>query len=75
MKELLIVEGTQLHGKSSGGGILWADDDAHAKVMGLEHHGRVCGVGFGWTPSSKNARTLEQYTMNSPPSYEMSQKL
>ena len=47
MKELLIIEGTQLHEESSGGEILWANDDAHAKVMGLEHHGRVCGVGFG----------------------------
>ena len=47
MKELLIIEGTQLHEESSGGEILWANDDAHAKVMGLEHHGRVYGVGFG----------------------------
>ena len=59
MKELLIVEGKQLHGENSGGGILWANDDAHAKVKGLEHHGRVWGADFGRTPSGRNARTLE----------------
>ncbi|KAL0011155.1 hypothetical protein SO802_006263 [Lithocarpus litseifolius] len=58
MQELLNA-GTQLIGESShGGGVLWAPDDAYAQVMEKERHGRVRGVGFGPTPSSRKAKDV-----------------
>ena len=74
MKEILNEEGIQRQGESSGG-ILLSKDDAFAQVMGPEHSGWVCGVGFGRTPSRRSERNLSQYTLNTPSSNETSQRV
>ncbi|XP_065639099.1 uncharacterized protein LOC136071569 [Quercus suber] len=44
-------------------GILWSNDDAYAWVMGrLRHPRRVCGVGFGITPSGRSGTIYSQST-------------
>nr|CAD1818565.1 unnamed protein product [Ananas comosus var. bracteatus] len=43
---------------SSGGSLMWAATDAYAEVIGKERHGRVCGVGFGPTPSMFGASSI-----------------
>ena len=46
-----------------GSGVLWSKDDAYARVFGLEHPRRVCGVGFGITPSGRSATNASQFTL------------
>ena len=69
MKEILNQEGKPLQGER-GGGILWSKNDVFAQVMGLEHCGCVCGVGFGSTPLGRNGLNLSQYTLTPPLSSE-----
>ncbi|XP_030968718.1 uncharacterized protein LOC115989193 [Quercus lobata] len=61
MEELLRQEGMQLQGEP-GSGDLWSKDDAYAQVFGPKCLGRVCGVGFGITPSGRSATTVSQFT-------------
>ena len=46
MRELLNEDGMRLQGEL-GGGILWSKEDVYAQVMGPQHSGRLCRVGFG----------------------------
>ena len=61
MKQLMI-EGSQLRGNDIEAGILWQPDDAFRQVIGAERGGRVRGVGFGPTPSSNRARSMDDST-------------
>ncbi|XP_030945976.1 uncharacterized protein LOC115970486 [Quercus lobata] len=68
MAALLNEQDIRLHGEI-GNGILWSNDDAYARVIGRpERAGRVRGVGFGITPSGRNARNASQFTSTSTPS-------
>ncbi|KAK9991885.1 hypothetical protein SO802_026870 [Lithocarpus litseifolius] len=61
MTELLNDSSIRLQGEI-GRGILWSNDDVYARVMGRpERPGRVRGVGFGITPSGRNATNLSQF--------------
>ncbi|KAL0010168.1 hypothetical protein SO802_005276 [Lithocarpus litseifolius] len=61
MTELLNDSSIRLQGEISRG-ILWSNDDVYARVIGHpEHPGRVRGVGFGITPSGRNATNLSQF--------------
>ena len=63
MKELLVEPSNQLQLDDISGSIAWASDNVFAKVMGKERKGRICGVGFGPSPSgrrSKSALTVLQ---------------
>ena len=56
MKELLAEPSNQLQSDTSGS-IAWALDDVFAKVMGKERKGRICGVGFGPSPSGQSSKS------------------
>ncbi|KAK9995135.1 hypothetical protein SO802_024838 [Lithocarpus litseifolius] len=73
MKELM-TEGSQLQGNDIEAGILWQPDDAFGQVIGAERGGRVRGVGFGPTPSSNRARTMDD-SMPSPTSIATDQRV
>ena len=62
MEKLLRQEGMRLQGEP-GNGVLWSKDDAYARVFGPEHPRRVCGVGFGITPSGRSATNASQFTL------------
>jgi len=62
MQELLNVPGTQLHGETSGGGILWAIYDAYAPVMDLE----CLDVYVGWVLDKPHLVKIQE-TFNSIP--------
>ena len=47
---------------SSTSGVLWFEDDAYARVFGLECLGCVCGVGFGITPFGRSVTNASQFT-------------
>ena len=61
MEELLAQEVMQLQGEPSSG-VLWSKDDAYARVFGPERPGCVREVGFGITPSGRNATNASQFT-------------
>ena len=71
MKEIL-DNGGKLEGDRRDG-ILWANDDAFAQVMGKESSGRVRGVGFGPTPSGRSGSNLP--CSPGPPSTETAQRM
>ncbi|KAK9984110.1 hypothetical protein SO802_033635 [Lithocarpus litseifolius] len=61
MTELLNDPSIRLQGEIDRG-ILWSNNDAYARVMSRpERPGRVRGVGFGITPSGRNATNLLQF--------------
>ncbi|KAL0003109.1 hypothetical protein SO802_016890 [Lithocarpus litseifolius] len=63
MTELLNDLSIRLQGEI-GKGILWSNDDAYARVMSRpERPGRVRWVGFGITPSRRNATNLLQFAL------------
>ena len=53
----ILNKGSSLQGEHHEG-ILWSKDDAFAQVMGKERCGRVCGVGFGPTPTGRSGSNL-----------------
>ena len=57
MKVLLVEPSNQLQSSNTSGSIAWAPDDVFAKVMGKEHKGRICGVGFDPSPSSRSSKS------------------
>ena len=57
MKELLAKLSNQLQLDDTSGSIAWAPDDVFAKVMGKERKGRICGVGFGPSPSGRSSKS------------------
>ena len=63
MRELMST-GSQLQGDDIEAGILWQLDNAFGQVIDLEKGGRVRGVGFGPTPSSNCASSMDD---NMPP--------
>ena len=62
MEEFLSQQGMRLQGQP-GSGILWSEDDAYARVFGLERPGHVCGVGLGITPSRRSETNASQFTL------------
>ena len=61
MKQLM-TEGSQLRENDIEAGILWQPDDAFGQVIDAERGGRVIRVGFGPTPSSNCARSMDDST-------------
>lgn len=43
--------------ENSSGSITWSPNDIYSQVMGKERHGRICGIGFGLTPSNYSGST------------------
>ena len=63
MAALLNEQGIRLQGEI-GNGILQFNDDVYAQVIGHPKRlGRVCGVGFGITPSRRSATNYSQFTI------------
>ena len=57
MKELLVELSNQLQSSNTSGSIAWSTDDVFAKVMGKEHKGHICGVGFGPSLSGRSSKS------------------
>ena len=57
MKELLVDPSNQLQPSNTSGSIAWSTDDVFAKVMGKERKCRICGVGFGPSPSGRSSKS------------------
>ncbi|KAK9994147.1 hypothetical protein SO802_023850 [Lithocarpus litseifolius] len=70
----ILNNGCSLQGERREG-ILWAKDDAFAQVMGVEHSGRVRGVGFVPTPSGRSGSNLPCCTLTPPSSTETAHKM
>ena len=58
MKELLADPSNQLQSFDTSGSIAWSSDDVYAKVMGKDRKGRICGVGFGPSPSARSSKSI-----------------
>ena len=74
MNQILTQGGRSLRGEH-GEGILWSKNDVYAQVMGVERYGRVCGVGFGPTPSGRSGSNLSCYTSTPPLSSETTHQI
>nr|POE71045.1 hypothetical protein CFP56_53829 [Quercus suber] len=55
--ELLAEPSNQLQSDDTSGSIAWALDNVFAKVMSKERKGRICGVGFGPSPSGRSNKS------------------